>query len=288
MDGTQEQVASARQMAISMNGQAIEMIECGEFLEAADHFALAMSTFRGTVSPSTHGDTGHGILVSLDQCLLQHRPSLSLTGAKNMNPHAVLLQEFFSRSIATTASRRRSLSSSEGTDGLDTSFIHHRPISIPEELGRASSANSCIQISIILLFNLSLAYQLVALLEMVKKSKHALSPVHGNRDPAEYARRCLGRAARLYEMCLSLLNDASVMGNLGNNTVFNLVVANNLGVLFTQLNDSHSATACFERSMSILMLLVEYKAQDQVHYFSGFLSNAIQHICPASSGARAA
>jgi len=55
--------------------------------------------------------------------------------------------------------------------------------------------------------------------------------------------------------------------------LFRLAVANNLGVLFTQLNESAHAAVCFQNSMSILDVFVAQQAQDLVPDFEGYLNN---------------
>jgi hypothetical protein len=252
-----------RQEVVAMNGIGIAMIRRGDFASAVAELTDALSALRESVSqrhrPLDAVDF-RGISVSLDQCMFQqyHQSTSNLSFHRDSEHFCGVVGVGFDDNVSSTF-----------TEGFRTNhtFIHHQPISIPSELIDVDSSHIGMPLlSVIIIFNLSLAHQLLAASKISQKWE-----CRDNCDRYASVRHLLIRAARLYEMSLSLLDDASGV------TLFSLAVANNLGVLFAQLNEPEHATVCFQRSMSILTLLIEHKAQHHVAHFPEFLRNALLH-----------
>jgi hypothetical protein len=293
------QIQANRQRVVAMNERAMAMMNRGDFCDATRELTLALSTLKQTISPLLRHRRPprdsvalRASSVSLDQCIFQQYRQTACTTNKNGPGDTDLHYGSEDDSSPSTECTRTTATSSTTTSITPSScltkraFIHHQPIQIPKELNddEDTSPTSMTLLLIIVLFNLSLSCQLEAVKEVSEK-KTTCSSCHCT-DPYSSVRHLLIRATRLYEMSLSLLND------LSGATIFRLAVANNLGVLFTQLKQSEKATVCFQRSMSILTLLIEHKMQDQVLHFPGFLSNALLYSCRTTNdnvtGARAA
>jgi len=159
-------------------------------------------------------------------------------------------------------------------------FVHYQPMRIPDEwnMEDTNDASSTTILTIILLFNLALSYQLRAMREAYEKELSICDSSLNISDPYSSVRNLLIRAERIYGLCLSLLKDQH-HHSVGTPPLFSLAVANNRGVIFTQLNESKHVTMCFQRCMSILAVFVDRRNQDRVPGFHGYLNNAFHHSC---------
>ena len=131
----------------------------------------------------------------------------------------------------------------------------------------AASGISKHDVSSILLFNLALAFHLSALDSM---------------DPASDLRKAL----QVYELVYTMQQENKQ--NFMSNLMFVLSILNNIGIIHQWRNDDHIAAQCFDKLLSVLMLLSNHsqsanKTEDVV--FRGFYRNVILNQPPCASAA---
>lgn len=134
--------------------------------------------------------------------------------------------------------------------------IYGQGIYIPLELSLDSNSN--VMISAMIIFNLALAQQL---LDSKPDSKCIK----------------LVQAAKLYDLVFHLQRD----GRLRDNVYFMLATVNNLGVAYEQLGNTEAASACFERLLSTLMLMLD--CGETTPRFGRFLRNATSTMSQKAS-----
>ena len=284
-----QQELMERENAVKLNNEGVFMLEAGDFKAGVHELAKALSYYQHIMykQQQQHSDglsddntSDSSLDLGLDQCM--HRlPSQRTTRRSS------LVEKLSS-----------SWDDHEGTDDLGQGsntahnfetyatrhFVYRQAIEIPKELEENSSNKAAVLISAIIVFNLALGYQFVSL-EMVaehSKKQKGLIEMTGTEDcsfvPVQHL---LAKAVKLYELSFSLTHSMPWCVTRANATLFGLSIANNLGVLFHQLNDEARARHCFERVMMTLMFLVEYETQDHTtnNQFQGFLRNAANNTC---------
>ena len=200
--------------------------------------------------------------------------------------------------VITSVTRQRRRRSQEGTAAQELSwrmrqlvqedqeyecevgYLYENLVMVPnildgEAIERFGLANVCMFLSCTATFNLALVHQLAA-----RRGAGTCS-----KDQAQKIRTALLRkAARLYEICMLLIQDDEQNSGRGMApSLFDLAVANNLGIAFIQLGNDESAEKCFQYSLSSLMVVVNQNSCSgltsdkqvlDVGDIDGFLCNA--------------
>lgn len=120
-------------------------------------------------------------------------------------------------------------------EGEMNEFVYRHPIRIPRQAINPSFQFN-MATSIMLIFNLALAHHLCA-----------------TEEEETFSRPMFDKSARLYECAYSLL----LQQDFGSNVLFVLATVNNLGQAHRSLDQSETATKCFQHLLSTLMFLVE-------------------------------
>eukprot|EP00980_Cylindrotheca_fusiformis_P013179 scaffold3348_cov74-Cylindrotheca_fusiformis.AAC.5 len=155
-------------------------------------------------------------------------------------------------------------------DGPETPYVYKTAIQLPARLVQRRDRNNII--SSVLLFNLALAHQLDA-----SESEDS--------SPEMYTLR-LYKAMHLFKLGYRIQERK---GYLNGNMLFALATLNNLGVVHNYLNLPVVADLCFNKLLSILMLLTESKCFDTNQLeLNGFFQNASTAIATYKSTAAAA
>lgn len=102
--------------------------------------------------------------------------------------------------------------------------------------------------------------------------------IYGKQRSLFFGTELVNTSRASFALCLTLLKDQQG-DSVGVPPLFSLAVANNRGVIFIQLNELESASVCFKRCMSILVVFVDRQTQDRVHDFERYLSNACHRSC---------
>jgi hypothetical protein len=143
-------------------------------------------------------------------------------------------------------------------------YLHVQALRIPLNNSHPQNYSTLLVVCSVVAFNFALAHQLRA------------------REENEEDRRIkLQKAATLYEICLSMQQVEELL--LGPNTLFIMVSVNNLGLIYSELNDQSKASVCIDQVLSTLMYLVE-SGSDCVFELDGFfrnVSSVISKTCSA-------
>jgi tetratricopeptide (TPR) repeat protein len=241
-------MTKSKQYAIGKNNLAVSLIETGNYQHAIKVFSLALKTFKHCIANSDEDD---------------QQP----TGTK-------CLDQFMTNSKNTSECRNDDCQESENNQ-----YIYRHAIRIPlnmeSDYSRASilesdySRASIMVSSMLVIFNIALAHQLLAITTTEKKTKNLM----------------LRKAAKFYELAFKMQEEAGE--NLGLNIMFTLAIVNNLGLLHDHLNDGETSTQFFEHLLSILMYLTVY-GEGHVHELDGFYQNASAAITRGCSASPAA
>eukprot|EP00934_Nitzschia_sp_Nitz4_P003578 Nitzschia sp. Nitz4//scaffold99_size76975//72434//73177//NITZ4_005588-RA/size76975-processed-gene-0.55-mRNA-1//-1//CDS//3329560886//3568//frame0 len=222
------------QTGVSQNNQAAELILRGEYQAASAYLSNALSEFKAIMGQTMENHNAA-------KNLMENQPNrLSLDSCMNrrLNVENSNLRLIPSKTEEIHASRR-------------SAYVH--PAFIPEDISETDYKAS-VTISAIIVFNLALAV-------------HLSAESTGNNPST------LLKAIKLYELAFAMTqNDTSCAG--GASPSYVLAVANNMGVIYSQLNDIENARKCFQLVMSTLMYLVEYDVHHNVVDFELFLGNA--------------
>ena len=220
-------VTTANQIAIQQNNSAVSLIAAGDYDAASSPLSSALKTYKQIMGDADeHHQT---VKTSLDQCMTQ--------------------------SPATEAK------ASSNKDENDQQYMYRQAIHIP--LTIESNYQASIMVSVMIIFNLALAFQLSAVSSDKKQSK-------------------LRKAAKLYELSFNMQQDANFENN---NVLFTMATVNNMGLIHHKLNDRETANKCFEYLLSTLMFLTDCVEGD-VCELDGFLrnvSNLISEPCSAAA-----
>lgn len=130
----------------------------------------------------------------------------------------------------------------------DDVFIYRKAIHIPSDI--ECTYQSSVMVSSMIIFNLAVAHHLFA---------------NGN----DKARASLLKAAKLYELGFNMQREE----NFGNNIIFTMATANNMGLIYRHLGDEQTANMCFKHLLSTVMFLVDC-GDSQLCELDGFLRNA--------------
>jgi tetratricopeptide (TPR) repeat protein len=143
-------------------------------------------------------------------------------------------------------------------------YLYQQAIRIPLTVG--SNYRACVMLTTMVTFNLALAKQLTAS-SMMQADDYSRSMM-------------LRKASKLYELAFSMQQEEE----FDQNTLFTLATVNNLGLIHSQLKDSHAADQCFEYLLSTLMYLTNSNAGGgRPAFLDGFFRNATTLIQKSQS-----
>ena len=195
-------------MAITLNNQAATLIEAGDYLSAIANLAESLMFVKKTVAPvPMNGKDESATHISLDQILNQNQ------------------------SLGDTRT--------ESDQQYNHPLIVRHSLHIPTSLMSAiTTSRDHVIVSVVVLFNLSLAYNLRAF-EVQDSSPREMM---------------LRKAAKLYELSFNLYRDLSCAET---SMMFTLVIYNNLGHLHRHMGDTEMANKYFQSLLSMLMYIVD-------------------------------
>eukprot|EP00538_Stauroneis_constricta_P011479 CAMPEP_0119546180 /NCGR_PEP_ID=MMETSP1352-20130426/703_1 /TAXON_ID=265584 /ORGANISM="Stauroneis constricta, Strain CCMP1120" /LENGTH=357 /DNA_ID=CAMNT_0007590847 /DNA_START=123 /DNA_END=1196 /DNA_ORIENTATION=- len=167
--------------------------------------------------------------------------------------------------------------------------MYRTPLVISREEQRTIECcyESCLAISALIIFNLAMVHQLDALnssscsttlTKIMDVAEDRFPGANNNGSSSDSTDKKLMKAARLYELALSVFEDQC----LENNAYFILAMLNNLGIANAQLRRQQASVACFENLFTTLLLLGDDDASASEHQpfaFEIFRRNAIRRIC---------
>jgi hypothetical protein len=146
-------------------------------------------------------------------------------------------------------------------------YIYGQAIYLPTDLVQESATKylSRLTIAIAVTFNMALAHQLLA------------------KQGGIYRDALLGKAARIYESSFTMFHNHGCDGG----TIFVLASLNNLAMIHKASGNDLVASKCFQRLLSMLMILVDRGHEHNSPCFDGFLTNTA-HLVARQTVAAAA
>jgi tetratricopeptide (TPR) repeat protein len=237
------------QLAIRLNSEAATMIENGNFESAIPKLTKAL-----TASTDAH----QGFKNSRIQRFPEERVGMSRKPTS--------LDECMSAS--SQQSRVDEEPDQEEQGEAHQYYVFRRCIPIPISTETTVYFESPMFIYVVIIFNLALAHQLLAM---------------ECSDVSESASLLLSKAAQLYELAFNLQQEDEGMEN---NALFAMANLNNLALVYKSLNNSENAETCFQYLLSILILFVG--CGEQISEFEGFFRNTASHLVVLKDRASAA
>jgi hypothetical protein len=146
-------------------------------------------------------------------------------------------------------------------------YIYGQAIYLPKDLVQESATKylSRLTIAVAVTFNMALAHQLLA------------------TQGGIYRNALLGKAARIYERSFTMFQNHGSDGG----TIFVLASLNNLAMIHKASGNDFVASKCFQRLLSMLMILVDRGHEQSAPCFDGFLTNTA-HLVSRQTVAAAA
>jgi hypothetical protein len=146
-------------------------------------------------------------------------------------------------------------------------YIYGQAIYLPKDLVQESATKylSRLTIAVAVTFNMALAHQLLA------------------TQGGIYRDALLGKAARIYERSFTMFKNHGSDGG----TIFVLASLNNLAIIHKASGNDFVASKCFQRLLSMLMILVDRGHEQSSPCFDGFLTNTA-HLVSRQTVAAAA
>jgi tetratricopeptide (TPR) repeat protein len=213
-------------LTIELNNAAASLISAGNFDKAISALGKALHSSRQIMVDAN--DRSTPLDLSLDQCMAQ-------------SP------------IADDESNEEN----ETMKG----FIYRRPIHMGTGIPPLCYESGVLA-SIIIIFNLALAYQLAA-------------------EDSNKRERYLMKAARLYELAHNFHSEEDF-----ESSTFVLASVNNLGLIYQEFDDKITAQTCFQHLLSTLMLIVDC-GQTDGSKLGGFFRNTSHLFCLQTTAAAA-
>lgn len=150
-------------------------------------------------------------------------------------------------------------------------YVYDKPITFPSkkfdhksiERSPGGISNVCMALSCAATFNLALFHHMAArdIMIVLDRHHHANSGGDEGEDVDTRAVLLLGKAARLYEICLALPANADFRDFEGP-CLFNLAAVNNLGIVFGQLGKHDSMKECFTSALTAIIFLIDRRYHD--------------------------
>lgn len=243
-----------RQQVINLCNQSVAMMGQRKYNDAIKDLVAALKMLNTSLTNGAGAAIGtEAPLISLDECIVY-----SYHASRNTN----------------TAAVNSDWSCCAGADNANNSnnnglFTFKHGISLPETLLTNRSQPSLTFLSVVVLFNISLAYQLYS--EELSKHDEKLDT--------------LKKSAKLYAMCYNMVESEAQNGAIHSSSCFVLAISlfNNMGVIHNMMGDMDGASRCFENALSMIMVIVdnggsgyhsEYNAASIIPQLEGFLHNA--------------
>jgi tetratricopeptide (TPR) repeat protein len=186
-------IATSYQQAIAENNSAVVLFESGKSRLAIVSFSNALQAFKTIMDRSPVEYHEQPLNTTLDQCMAGRRIS-----------HGI---------------------GSEVDESSEPFMMYRQAVYVPVEIECSFRASALI--STMIIYNLALAHQLLAVTH--KKKEQLL----------------LSKAAKLYEYGLNLQRAEDFESNI----LFTLATMNNLGLIHQQLNAMDQAKNCFEHCL---------------------------------------
>jgi tetratricopeptide (TPR) repeat protein len=233
---------------INLNNLGVSLIQTGQLGQAIACLAKALGYSRKF--PNQQGeknDTEEPVKASLDQCMVQQSSSSPCDS-----------------------------SSVDAKNDHQVPFLYRRPIHINDRL--SPNHMDTRMISVIIIFNLGLAHQLLGM-----QTDAISSPV------------VLRKAGVFYQLAFNnlLLLDEEEVESITSNLLFGMAVANNLAIIHLSLGKMDAAGKFFEHLLSMLMFLTDDCSSNACRYLSEelrarFFRNASDLLSQHNSAAAAA
>jgi hypothetical protein len=240
--------SSIQQQAIELNNQAVSLIADRSFEAAIHTLTNALLASKQLLHDSVDEDVAMvSVTRSLDQCMSPCKQQSEVANYGHLDD-------------ADECTKQED----QGEHFYVYSHVIRIPISIKE-----STFESSVLISVIIMFNLALAHQLM-MLETINK-----------QQPPSNGENILKKAVKLYELAFNLQRDQG----MENTTLFTLATINNLGLIHQCLKESATANHCFQHLLSTLMILVE--TGERPGEFEGYFRNT-SHLIFHHHGSAAA
>jgi tetratricopeptide (TPR) repeat protein len=211
-------------MTIDLNNKAIELIDVGHYKQAISLLRKALQSSKQIISEAA--ETELPFQMTLDQCMAQ-------------SPY--VCQDEKEQQL----------------------FMYKRPIYIHGQKTMAFNYKASVLTSVVVLFNLSLAFQLF-----------------GTKDANA---RHLKKAAKLYELTFKMTREEDFESMI----LFSLACTNNVALVYHELKEMSTSLKYFESLLSTLMFLVECGKQN-AHELDGFFRNTFFLIVSKTSAAAVA
>jgi tetratricopeptide (TPR) repeat protein len=218
---------SKANLTMELNNSAVSLISVGKYEEAVATLAKALHSSKKGMADAEDDANEPLRMACLDQCMA-HSPKINDV--------------------------------SDSDDSEKKVYIYRQAICIPQDT--SCCYDSAVLSSVIIIFNLALAYQLAA----------------GDSDkPSRYLRK----AAKLYELAYNLHNEENF-----ESATFIMACINNLGLIHEELQDTITAQKCFQHVLSTLMFLVDCGGTNGSQ-LEGFFRNTSHLICQKTTAAAA-
>jgi tetratricopeptide (TPR) repeat protein len=215
---------SEANLTMELNNSGVSLISVGKYEEAVATLAKALNSSKKILADADDANEPLQMAWCLDQCMAQS-PKINDV--------------------------------SYNDDSEKKVYIYQRAISIP-----LTPCEPAVLSSVIIIFNLALAYQLAA----------------GDSDKrSSYLRK----AAKLYELAYNLHNEENF-----ESATFCMACINNLGLIYEELHDTITAQKCFQHVLSTLMFLVDC-GETNGSQLDGFFRNTSHLICQKTTAAAA-
>ena len=150
------------------------------------------------------------------------------------------------------------------------SYVYRHAIHVPLEMADSDDYETCVKLSVIILFNLALAHQMSAMVS---------TKLSTNKKES-----MLRKALKFYMLSYNLHREEE----LQDTTLFILAAVNNMGLLYHVLNEEESSGKCFSHLLATLMFLIDCGEGSITKNFDGFFTNASHMVFPSMSTAAAA
>ena len=227
--------------SIELNNHAATLINQGQYGEAIATLTPTIRCLReSTREPRTNDPMSAGsICFALDDCLA------SSSSSHNKSIHQQQQQQLQSN---------KCLHHAEGYQFEQAVFIPVDLIEVP------TNAHTYSLLSVVVLFTLALSNHLAASSHVGESQQQA----------------CLLRAVKLYDLTYSLMTKQGLLGPAS--VQFALAVVNNMGVIFHLVGDADKAQQCFERNLSIIMMLVDTGMGGTVTHLDGYFRNSSSFV----------
>jgi hypothetical protein len=238
--------------SIVFNNDGVDEMEHGLYDNAIISFTHALEILR----PFVHATNAEGNMVyendvkQIDSRGSQHGRRCSTTTSTQTNPTA---DSDESSKIEVDECDTTCCNDDDSTFTVDKDFVFRDPIEIPIRFiaKRAPSRKFFVKLTIVVMYNLALAFHL-----------SALQTLSHDR---------LIRAKKLYEYAFQMHLQESCDVTL----LYSLALMNNLGLIYRLLRDQDRSNECFQNMLATMMFLLEADEARTIKQWDGLLSNVM-------------